>query len=277
VASGASSTGELDVGTRVDSQAVVLVLDVGTDDADVGRRADVEGVGVVAKRVTGRVVDGDVLERQVGGAVDGEGLDRGVLNVEALDGGLLQAVGVEELGLGDTTVGALTVPPLGTVSVDNVARGSGDSDVSTGDADERSIPLLVLKSRGTLELWLVLAYVILFHSSSNHCQYRSPSSTYSDGSTAGQASEIESSAGRDSDAAQDDVGARSLASAGRGRGGEGTGGGTALSGPGRLAGSGGNQGGGPEKGKGGSGTHFGGLGVKSERERGKVERRHCRI
>lgn len=44
MAPGAGRAGELDVSARVDGQAVVLVLDVGTLDANPSRLADVESV-----------------------------------------------------------------------------------------------------------------------------------------------------------------------------------------------------------------------------------------
>lgn len=48
---------------RVDSQAVVLVLDVGVADGDVGTGANIESIGVVAALgITLAVVDGDVVE-----------------------------------------------------------------------------------------------------------------------------------------------------------------------------------------------------------------------
>ena len=62
VAAAARAACEGDVGARVDGQAVVLVLDDGARNVDAGRRADVEGVGVVAAAgVTGRVVDDNVV------------------------------------------------------------------------------------------------------------------------------------------------------------------------------------------------------------------------
>lgn len=144
---------EQDVRARVDGEAVVLVLDVGADDADAVRGADVEGVGVVAARVgvAVRVVDGDVLEGQVRGAVDGEALDRRVLHVEARDGRRDHLVRVEELGLLHPAVAALAVPPLRAPPVDHVPRGPLDRDARARDADERALPRLVREGRRALE------------------------------------------------------------------------------------------------------------------------------
>ena len=105
---------------RVDSQAVVLVLDIGVADGDIGTRANIEGIGVVtALGITVRVVDGDLVEDQVVG-LHTESLDRGVLDVQTGDGRVVQGVGVEELGLGLSAVGSLTVPPACSAAVDDM-------------------------------------------------------------------------------------------------------------------------------------------------------------
>ena len=149
----ASTTGEGNVGARVDGKAVVLVLDVGTADVHTGGRSDIKGIGVVTKLtgVTGGVVHGHTNDLEVAGAVDAHELDWGVFDIEALDGGVGQAVGVKGLWLGLATVGALAIPPLGSVEVDDMASGTGDGDVRTRDRDQRSLPLLVAEAGGTLE------------------------------------------------------------------------------------------------------------------------------
>jgi hypothetical protein len=53
-------------------------------------------------------------------------------------------VGIEELGLGLAAVGALSIPPTGTV-------GSLDGDIGSRDLDERTAPLFVTESSGALE------------------------------------------------------------------------------------------------------------------------------
>lgn len=101
--------------------------------------------------VTSRVVVGDVNDVEVGCRVDAHELNWRVLDVQALDGGLLHGVGVEELGLGLATVRALAIPPLGAIAIDNVARGAGDGDVSSRDRDQGAFPLLVAEGSGALE------------------------------------------------------------------------------------------------------------------------------
>jgi hypothetical protein len=60
-------------------------------------------------------------------------------------------VGIEELGLGLATIGALSVPPTGTVGVDESAIGSLDGDVGSRDFDERAAPLFVTERSGAFE------------------------------------------------------------------------------------------------------------------------------
>ena len=153
VAARASTANEVDVGTRVDGEAVVLVLDVCVGDGDARRGADVEGIGVVAAvgHIASRVIDGDVVKGEVGSTVDAEALDRGVLDIQVGDGGLLHGVGIEELGLGLAAVGALAVPPLGAIAVDDMSRCSLDGDLGARDGDQGTGPLLVAEGGGTLE------------------------------------------------------------------------------------------------------------------------------
>jgi hypothetical protein len=81
VAAGAVATGEGDVSTAVDGKAVVLVVDGGAGDGDLGRVTDVESVGVVAALgVTVLVVDGDVVDLEALSVVDAEDLDGAVLD-----------------------------------------------------------------------------------------------------------------------------------------------------------------------------------------------------
>lgn len=143
---------------RVDSQAVVLVLDVGVADGDVGTLANVEGIGVVAALgITVGVVDGDVVEDQVVGLY-AESLHGCVLDVQAGDGRVLQLVGVEELGLVLAAVGSLGVPPSGSVTVDEMTLLAGDFNVRAFDADEGTLPLLVSEGSFTPEDDLYSSY-----------------------------------------------------------------------------------------------------------------------
>lgn len=152
--SGAGSTGEDDAGSGVDGQAVVLILDVCVGDGNVGGGSNIEGISVVSEviSVTGRVVNGDAVESETASRVDGEGLDWGIQDVKTRDGGAsLQGVSIEELGLGDSAVRALSVPPLGSISIELVSGSSGNSYVLARDGEERTGPLLVFPGSGSLK------------------------------------------------------------------------------------------------------------------------------
>jgi hypothetical protein len=98
-----------------------------------------------------RVVDGDTVQDNVVG-LDAESLHGGVLDIEAGDSRVIKVVGVEELGLGLAAVGALTVPPACTATVDGVVGCSANDDVGSGDTDERAIPLLLNLGRWSVKI-----------------------------------------------------------------------------------------------------------------------------
>jgi hypothetical protein len=59
------------------------------------------------------------------------------------------------LGLGLASIATLSVPPLSTSSINNMASGTVDSDVVARDGDQGTFPLLVAERGSTLEgdLW----------------------------------------------------------------------------------------------------------------------------
>jgi len=89
-------------------------------------------------------------------------------------------VGVEELGLGLATVGALGVPPAGSIAIES-GTSAIDGDVVARDGDERALPLLVTEGGGTLE---------------------------DDVGALREVGQVEGGAGRDSDVVEGDGGAR---------------------------------------------------------------------
>lgn len=136
----------------VDSQTVILVVDGRAGDVDTVTGADVESVGVVAAvAIAVGVVDGDSTESQLLCAVDAEDLHGGVLDVDVLNLGVGQTVGVEELGLGLAAVCSLAVPPAGTISVQLRACRTLDGDGGSGNGDQRSFPFLVAEGGGSFE------------------------------------------------------------------------------------------------------------------------------
>jgi hypothetical protein len=71
--------------------------------------------------------------------------------VKVGDGRVGQVVSVEELGLGDTTVAALAVPPTSTVRVQVGTTSTLDGDLGALDLQEGSVPFTVTPGSLTLE------------------------------------------------------------------------------------------------------------------------------
>lgn len=121
-------------------------------DVDTGAGTDVESIGVVATvAVTIGIVNSNSIQSKAIGTVDAEDLDGGVLDIDVLNLGVDQVVGSEELGLSLAAVGSLAVPPAGTISIEDGARSSLDSNVSSGDGDQRTRPFLVAEGGHSLE------------------------------------------------------------------------------------------------------------------------------
>ena len=138
-------------GAGVDSQAVVLVLHDSVANSDAGALANIETISVVAAvGVTVRVVNSDAAEDQVV-RLDTECLNGRVLDVQAVNGRIVQVMGVEELGLGLAAVGSLAVPPACSPTVDGVVGGTSDTDLRSGDLNQRSVPFLVSEGGLTTE------------------------------------------------------------------------------------------------------------------------------
>lgn len=152
MATRASTAAEGNLGTRVDSNAVVLVVHLGTLDDDIVARPDIKTVSVVAAfAVTGGVVDGHIGDGESIAAVDADSLDRRVLDVQVRDAGVGQGVRGEELGFRLAAVAALRVPPAGSVGVQLCAGGSLDGDAVALDLEQRAFPFLVAPGGGALE------------------------------------------------------------------------------------------------------------------------------
>lgn len=113
---------------------------------------------------------------------------------DALDNGVGHLVGVEELGLGLATVGALGVPPAGSITIES-GTSTVDGDLVASDGDEGAVPLLVAEGGGTLEDDVGLGL---------------------------EASQVKSGAGRDGNVVESDGGASLLVLDSRSSVGEGT-------------------------------------------------------
>lgn len=115
------------------------------------RLGDVKAVSVgTAVVITVLAVDGDRAQCKSVGTVDGEDL---VWRVKYADTGnfrIGQVMGLEELGLGDTII-ALSVPPQSTLAVKLMTVGTLNGDGGSGHGEERTFPLIVVPSGGSLE------------------------------------------------------------------------------------------------------------------------------
>lgn len=135
---------------RVDSQTIILVLDYGIADGDIGACANIKGISVVASVVIAvRVVNGNMIQHEVI-SQNTKSLHGGIFDVETSDSRVIQAVCIEELGLGLATVRAPGIPPAGSIAVDDMARFARDVDVLSRQADQRALPFFI--SEGCLAL-----------------------------------------------------------------------------------------------------------------------------
>lgn len=150
VAAGARTSTECDVGSTVDSDAIVLIVNDGIGNGDTSRRTNIKSIRVVAERVTRRTVNGNLVHGELSRAIDGESLHRRVLDGQAVNGRVCHAVSVKELGLCLAAIAAFAVPPAGAVAVQHTARGAGHGDGVAGDGDERAFPLFVAECGGSL-------------------------------------------------------------------------------------------------------------------------------
>jgi hypothetical protein len=183
-------------------------VDSGVGDVDAGAFANVESISIVATVVIAvSVVDSDAAQGEVASTVDAEDLDGRVLDIDVLDLGVDHLVGVEELGLGLATVGSLSVPPAGTIAIEDGSGSSLDGNVGSGNRDEGTRPLLVAESgltfKDDLFSWSV--------GSSNQA-----ADWASHGSSLFQTSQIKGSTRRNSDRRKDNSRASSLRRDGRG-------------------------------------------------------------
>lgn len=135
-----------------------MVINCSTSDGNVITVADIEPVGIVTERtlITISVVNCDTTDFQTRRAIDAEDLNGSILDVQPGDsGGSLEIVGEEELrfdiGLG---VGTLSIPPAGTLAINDVTGSPRNCDVGPRDGDQRARPLLMAESSGSLKYHL---------------------------------------------------------------------------------------------------------------------------
>ena len=109
-----------------------------------GRR---KAVGTTVWRITGGVVQRDVVQTKPIRVGDVEAVYRPVLNVEVFDhrGTVGLADSHKVIGLGDAAIGTQAIPPGLAVTVDNGVRFGGDEDVCTSNFDEIDVAVEILE------------------------------------------------------------------------------------------------------------------------------------
>lgn len=109
-------------------------MDSRVDDIDTGARPNVESVGVVTTvAIAIGVVDRDSTNSEIVCIIDAEDLDGRVLDIDVLDLRIDHLVGREELGLRLAAVTALSVPPAGTISIEDSSGSSLNGDARSGN------------------------------------------------------------------------------------------------------------------------------------------------
>ena len=103
----------------IDSNAIVLVVDVRPGDGYASTTPNVEAVGISTERIASSTVNGNTANCQGSDSINAENLHRWVENVDITDGGGNETVSLEELWLGLTAVGSFAVPPEGSLAVKN--------------------------------------------------------------------------------------------------------------------------------------------------------------
>lgn len=103
------------------------------------------------RRIASRVINRDRFEIQCLSAVNAENLHGRVQDLDVADSRGLEVMSIKEFGLGLATIAALSVPPAGSVTVEDGARGSFDGDVGARDGDEGAGPFFVAEGSGAFE------------------------------------------------------------------------------------------------------------------------------
>lgn len=129
---------------RIDSNAIILIIYLGSADHNVRTGANIKPIGVVAAfTITSAVVNCHTVDIQSIGTIDADGLDRGVFDIQISDGGRSEIVSSKELWLRLAAIATLAIPPAGTIRVQNGTTGTLDSDIIAFNLEQRTRPLFI--------------------------------------------------------------------------------------------------------------------------------------
>lgn len=149
--------------SRVNGNAVILVVDLGISDGDTNTITDVESISVVAKLITSTVVDSHRVNFEVIRVNNANGHKGCVLNVQVVDVGRDQIMGIEELGLLlSLGIGTQTIPPSFSMSIES-STSSVDCNALPTDLEKRAGPLGVAPGGSTLEDDLEVLLVMVYN------------------------------------------------------------------------------------------------------------------
>lgn len=136
----------------IDSNAVVLVIHLGSANHNVRTGADIKSIGVVAATtITGAVVNCHTIDIQSIGTIDANSLDRRVFDIQISDGGRSEIVSSKELWLRLAAIATLAIPPAGTIRVQNGTTGTLDGDIIAFNLEQRTRPLFITPSGCSLK------------------------------------------------------------------------------------------------------------------------------
>lgn len=159
---------DCDVCARVDSHAIILVINIRTRNDNIGTITNIESVRIHTERITRNIVDGHVRDRETIGAINRDSLNRRVVDVQIRNGRVGKVVCIKEFGLGHAARAALAVPVVLTIAVEDGARGTFDGDAVAFDLEQGAIPLgvfpggLALKNDLRIKYEISPPYVMFF-------------------------------------------------------------------------------------------------------------------
>ncbi|KAI6758379.1 hypothetical protein HG530_010619 [Fusarium avenaceum] len=131
---------------------IILVVDLGISDGNTNTITDIESISVVAaKLITSTVVDSHRVNFEVIRVNNANGHKGCILDVQVVDAGRDQIMGIKELGLLlSIGIGTQTIPPSFSMSIES-STSSVDCDAFSTDLEKRTGPLRVAPGGSTLE------------------------------------------------------------------------------------------------------------------------------
>lgn len=126
------------------SNAIVLVIHLGSANHNVRAGADIKSIGVVAAAtITSAVVNCHAIDIQSIDTINANSLDRSVFDMQVSDSGRSEIVSSKELWLRLAAVATLAIPPAGAIRVQNCTTSTLDGDIIAFNLEQRAGPLFI--------------------------------------------------------------------------------------------------------------------------------------